>query len=402
MKELFLLLLLLFACYILPAQNHVDWRYDRTGIYSKEKGLLKSWNESEPEFLWHFEGLGRGYSSATVGKEQIFITGETDKTGYLYVLNMEGKLQHRIEYGREFVNSYPGARSGMIINEGKLYIVSGMAELFCFDVQSLKLLWKRNYEKDYGAENPKHGWHGPPLIIGDKLIIAPGGKKNNVVALNKTTGDLIWSSEGAGVMSGYGVPIYLSNQQIPQIVIMMSDYIIGLEVGTGKLIWKYHHINRYREHPNTPIYCENMIFFMSAYGKGSVMLRLIDGGKNVEKVWECNELGHQTGHVIKFGEYIYGPGEKTHWHCVDWKTGKIMWSDQTLARGNIISADGMLYIYSDKGEMALIKPNPQKFEMVGKFKITLGTEQHFAHPVIEQGVLYVRHGDAIMAYKIND
>ncbi|MCL2435373.1 MAG: alcohol dehydrogenase, partial [Lentimicrobiaceae bacterium] len=150
-----------------------------------------------------------------------------------------------------------------------------------------------------------------------------------------------------------------------------------------------------------PVYSDNMLFCMSAYGKGSVMLRLINGGRNVEKVWEITELGHQTGHVIKFGDYIYGSGEKTHWHCVHWQTGKVMYSDNTLARGNIIAADGMLYIYSDKGEMALVKPNPQKFEMVSKFPITLGTEQHFAHPVIYQGVMYVRHGDGVMAYGIN-
>jgi outer membrane protein assembly factor BamB len=276
-----------------------------------------------------------------------------------------------------------------------------MAELFCYDMQSLKLLWKKNYAQDYGAENTYHGWHGPPLIIGEKLIIAPGGKKYNVVALNKATGDIIWSSEGAGVMAGYGVPIYISDQQVPQVVVMMSDYIIGMDVSNGKLLWSHHHTNRYREHPNTPVYSHNMLFCTSSYGKGSVMLRLINGGRSVEKVWEVTELGHQTGHVMKFGNYIYGPGEKTHWYCVDWQTGKIMYSDQTLARGNIIAANGMLYCYSDKGEMALVKPNPQKFEIVSKFLITLGTEQHWAHPAIYRGVLYVRHGDTLMAYKIS-
>jgi len=143
-----------------------------------------------------------------------------------------------------------------------------------------------------------------------------------------------------------------------------------------------------------------MLFCMSAYGKGSVMLRLTNGGRNVEKVWELTELGHQTGHVMKFGDYIYGSGEKMNWYCVDWQTGKIMYSDRTLAVGNIIAADGMLYIYSDKGEIALVKPNPQKLDIVSKFNVTLGTEQHWAHPVIYQGVMYVRHGDSLMAYRI--
>ena len=396
MKKLFFTLLILAT---IPLQAQIEWRNDRTGIYN-ETGLLKSWVAGGLELLWHFDGLNRGYTSVSIAQNKLFITGETDEKGYLYVLSMSGELLHKVEYGAEFVSSYPGSRSTVIPNDGKLYIASGMAELFCYDMQTLELLWQKNYAKDYEADNNNHGWHGPPLIVGEKLIIAPGGKTHNVVALNKATGDIIWSSEGAGVVASYGVPVYIGDQQVPQVVVMMSDYIIGLNVSNGKLLWSHAHTNKYKEHPNTPVYSNGMLFCMSSYGKGSVMLRLTDGGRSVEKVWEMTELGHQTGHVVKFGDYIYGSGEKTHWHCVDWQTGKIMYSDQTLAKGNIIAADGMLYIYSDKGEIALVKPNPKKFEIVSKFPVTLGTGEHWAHPVIYQGVLYVRHGDTLMAYRI--
>ncbi len=382
------------------AAAQIQWRNDRTGIYN-ETGLLKSWPAEGPELLWHFDGLGEGHSSVTIDqKGNLFVTGMIGGKGILYVLNADGKLLRKVEYGREFEDSYPGARSAVMHDDGKLYVVSGMAEFYCYDIQSLKLLWKKNYAADYGAENTKHGWHGPPLIVGEKLIIAPGGKMHNVVALNKTTGELIWSSEGAGVMSGYGVPVYIGDPQTPQVAIMMSEYVIGLDVTDGKLLWSHGHTNRFGEHPNTPLYSNGMLFCTSSYGKGSVMLRLMNGGKNVEKVWEITELGHQTGHTVKYGDYIYGSGEKSTWYCVEWETGKIMYGDRTLARGNIIAADGMLYVYTDRGEMALVKPNPQQFEVVSKFPITLGTEQHYAHPVIYQGVLYVRHGNTLMAYKI--
>jgi hypothetical protein len=221
--------------------------------------------------------------------------------------------------------------------------------------------------------------------------------------LNKSTGDIIWSSKGAteNDMSGYATPIYISDQQAPQVVAMMSDHIIGVDISNGNLLWSHHHTNRFREHPNTPVYSDGMLFCTSDYGKGSVMLRLTNGGKSIEKVWENTNLSHKTGNTIKFGDYIYGSGEKTSWHCVDWKTGKTMYSDQTLSVGCIIAADDMLYCYGEKGEMALVKPNPKKFDVISKFPITLGTEQHWAHPVIYQGVLYVRHGDTLMAYKVN-
>jgi len=168
-----------------------------------------------------------------------------------------------------------------------------------------------------------------------------------------------------------------------------------------EMLWSYDHTNRFSEHPNTPVYSNNMLCFMSAYGQGALMLRLTDGGRSVSPAWEMKELGHATGHIMKAGDYIYGPGNRTNWYCVDWNTGKIMYSDNTIAVGCIIAAEGLLYCYSEKGEMTLVKPNPEKFDLVSKFPITLGTEQHWAHPVIYKGVLYVRHGDTLMAYKIS-
>jgi len=395
-------LLFLLSCSVSFASAQIQWRNDRTGVYN-ETGLMKSWPANGPELLWHVNGLGKGYSSVSIDRDKMFVTGYADGKGYLYVFGLDGKLQNKIEYGAEWdSDGYVGARSTVMHDDGKLYVVSGLTELLCYDVASLKLLWKKNYIKDYGAKNTAHGWNGPPLIVGEKLIIAPGGPKYHIVALNKSTGEMIWSTAGAteNDMAGYATVIHISDQQVPQVVAMMADHIIGVDISGGKLLWSYPHTNRFREHPNTPEYSSGMLLGMSDYGKGSVMLRLTNGGRSVEKVWENTDLCHKTGNTMKFGNYVYASGERTHWHCVDWLTGKTIYSDATLGVGAIIAADGMLYCYSEKGEMALVKPNHEKFEIVSKFDVTLGTEQHWAHPVIYRGVLYIRHGDSLMAYRI--
>ena len=399
MNRLFLLFCILAS---ISVQAQVQWRNDRTGVYD-ETGLMKSWPADGPELLWHRDGLGRGYSSPTMDKDKMFVTGCHDGKGFLYVLNLEGHLLHEIEYGPEWdKDQYVGTRSAVMHDDGKLYVMSGLTELFCYDIQSFKLLWKKNFIKDYGAKNTAHGWNGPPLIVGEKLIIAPGGERYHVVALHKSTGAIIWSTQGAtkNDMSGYATSIYIGDQQIPQVVAMMSDHIIGIDISNGKLLWSYGHTNRFREHPNTPEYSNGMVLGMSDYGKGSVMLKLMDGGRRVEKVWENTDLCHKTGNTMRSGDYVYGSGEGMGWHCVDWHTGKTMYSDRTIGVGAIIAADGMLYCYTEKGEMVLVKPNHEKFEIISKFRITLGTEQHWAHPVIFKGVLYVRHGDTLMAYQL--
>jgi hypothetical protein len=168
------------------------------------------------------------------------------------------------------------------------------------------------------------------------------------------------------------------------------------------MLWSFESKNRNQIHSNTPVYANNMVLCASV-DKGCTMLRLSDGGRKAEIVWEIPELDNMMGALVKIGNYVYGSssGEKVRfWYCVDWETGEIKYRDRQISIGAAIVADDMLYCYSDKGEMALVKPSPEKFDIISQFPITKGTNQHWAHPVIHQGILYVRHGDSLMAYQI--
>lgn len=401
MRRTGILCLLIFTGYVLVAQNNTEWRNDRTGIY-QETGLLKSWPANGPELLWQVDGLGQGYSSVSIDPDKLYVTGMTDGTGYLYVLDQQGNLLNKKAYGPEWNVSYPGSRGTVIPDDGHLYVISGMGSLVCLDASTLNVSWQKSMQTDFGGEPPKYGVNESPLIVGDQLIFTPGGKEYNIVALHKKTGELIWNSKAMGDISSYCNPIYIDDQSIPQVVTMTGHHIVGIDISDGKMLWSFPFTNRFFEHPNTPVYGDGMLLCTSSYGVGSVMLRLKDGGKSVEKVWDSVDLDSRTGHMIKIGNYAYGSGDykKGSWYCVDWKTGKPLYKDRSIATGVTIAADGMLYCYSEKGEMALVKANPNKFEIVSQFSITLGTEQHWAHPVIYKGVLYVRHGATLMAYKI--
>jgi hypothetical protein len=75
-------------------------------------------------------------------------------------------------------------------------------------------------------------------------------------------------------------------------------------------------------------------------------------------------------------------------------------SEELGKKGNIIFADGLLYCYGENGEVGLVHPNPDKFEIISSFKIDKGSGPHWAHPVISVGRLYVRHGEVLMVYDI--
>ncbi len=395
-----LILCLSFFVLSVSSQN-IQWRgTDRTGIYN-ETGLMKSWPEKGPEMLWHYDGLGEGHSSVAIDSDKIYLTGLSDGKGFIYVLNMDGKLLMKKEYGPEWTASYNGPRGTITVNDGKLYLISGVGDLYCLDKNTLHVVWKKNILKDYNASNIKWGINEAPLIIGDKVIATPGGKQYNMIALNKNTGQLIWSSPGEGDLSAYCSPLYISDQQTPLIVTMTANHIIGIEAATGKKLWSHENKNRHSVHANTPVYGDNMILCTSGYGRGSTMLRLTNGGKGIEEVWFSKELDNRIGAMVKVGGYAYGSGDSNrYWFCVDWKTGDIQWKEGGMAMGNIIANDGMLYCYTDKGDMILAKASPEKFDIVSRFPITMGTEQHWAHPIIYKGVMYVRHGNTLMAYQV--
>ncbi|MDR2472351.1 MAG: PQQ-binding-like beta-propeller repeat protein [Tannerella sp.] len=399
-KIVIFMLSITFATFC-DAQQVIQWRYDRTGIYP-EKDLLKEWTADGPQMLWHYDGLGEGHSSVAVAESgKLYITGMTDKTGFVYAFDTNGKLLNKKEYGQEWSASYNGTRGTVTPDNGKLYLISGLGDIVCLNESDLNIVWKKNMFTDFDGSNITWGICESPLIVGDKLIASPGGKKNNIVALNKNTGDLIWSCEGEGDLSAYGSPIYVSDQQVPQIVAMMAKHVLGIDVETGKKIWSVEHINRHAVHPNVPVYADNQILCTSGYGRGSIMLRYKDGGRAVEKIWDEPQLDSRIGAMVKIGDYAYGSGDANRfWFCVNWKTGEIKYKDNALGTGDVIAADGMLYCYSERGDMALVKVNPDKFDLVSRFPVKLGTDQHWAHPVIHKGVLYLHHGNTLMAYKI--
>ena len=88
---------------------------------------------------------------------------------------------------------------------------------------------------------------------------------------------------------------------------------------------------------------------------------------------------------------------------MDWNTGETLYDHnwENKGKGSIIAADGMLYCYNERsGAVALVKPTREVFEVVSQFKITKGEGPHWAHLVIVNGVLYIRHGSALIAYKV--
>ena len=402
MKRIIVLFVMyLISVNLLWSQEQAQWRGpNRDGIYP-ETGLLRIWLEAGPTLLWHFDELGQGHSSAAIAGNRIYTAGVTNGIGHIFCFSMDGKLLWNIPYGEEWTESWPGVRSTPLIKEGKLYLLSGLGKLVCRKADDGAFIWSVDITKDFDGRNIKWGYTENLAFDGNKIFCTVGGITNNVVALDKNTGKLVWSSKGKGEVSAYCSPAIIRLQNRTILVTHTENHILGLDAGNGTLLWSQEQTNQYSVHANTPLYHDGMIFCSSGYGRGGIMMQLSPDGSSVKVLWQNTSMDNRMGGYVLLNDKLYGSDDSNKgWYCLDWKTGKELGSNQITGKGNIISANGMVYCYSDKGEIVLGLPGANGITRVSNFKVPYGTDQHWAHLVISDGMLFVRHGTSLMVYNI--
>jgi outer membrane protein assembly factor BamB len=402
MRSLILIVILMFLFMAHSfAQDGTRWRGpDATGVYY-ETGLLESWPANGPEILWYYGSLGQGFSSPVFAAGKIYVSGMEQATGYIYCISNDGKLLWKKPYGPEWSDSYTGSRSSPTIAGGKLYIMSARGKLVCMDSGDGKILWSKDLLSEFGGRNLTWGMTENLVVCIDKVICTPGGTKNNIIALNRHNGSLIWSSAAKADNSAYCSPIIVKLPARNLFVTITSGNIVGLDADRGTFLWSFPHTNQYAVHANTPIYKDGYIYCFSGYGRGGVKLKLNTDGSSVTRVWTNGSMDSRIGGAVLANGMIFGSGDQNRaWQCIDWATGKMKYSSVEIGKGSVIFADDKLYCYSEQGELAMMKPLATEFKVLGKAKVSLGSGTHWAHPVINEGKLYIRHGSALIAYKI--
>ena len=384
------------------AQTPYGWRGPtHDGVYP-ETGLLKQWPANGPEKLWETLDAGKGYSSPVIVDDRIYLTGmNEDETKEIFsAYSLDGKKIYEVVYGNPWDKTYPETRTTPAIDNGKAYVISGSGEIVCINTADGKIVWSVDGGKLYERKTGNWGTSECPLVYDNKVIYTPSGDQTTMVALNKETGELVWKSEPLGDSGAYISPILISYKGKRQIIGGTGQSYIGVDPETGKIQWRFTDWGRDGKPgggiaPNSPLFKDGKIFFCQGYNINSVMLQLADDLNSVSLVWRNNDLDtHHGGYVLVDGT-IYGSNwinnNQGNWVAVDWATGATKYDTNWgggKSKGSIVTADGMLYIYDERRGV------------VSEFRITKGEGPHWAHPVLHDGVLYIRHGNAFMAYKV--
>jgi outer membrane protein assembly factor BamB len=393
--------ILLLDSTVFIAQNLVQWRgANRSGIYN-ETGLLKEWPSEGPKLNWSIDGLGQGFSSVTAVEKNIFTTGIAEGKGYVFCISNDGKLLWKKEYGKDWTESFPGTRTTLVYNSNKLYLATAYGEALCLDAATGNKVWSVDMATKYGSRTPKWGIVEAPVILDNKVFFTPGGTEVSIVALDLNSGNELWKSKATGEGSAYCSPLLINHNGKKILVTSLTGNIVGLDVNDGTMLWSVPQTNVYSIHPNTPLYKDGYVYSLTGYKTGGVMFKIAEDGKSVTELWRNKTLDSQMGGAVWINDLIIGSGQTDRsWQALDAKTGNVLFKTTEIGKGVVIYADGLLYCYADNGEMGILEIADAGFILKSKFRITLGTEQHWAHPVIDKGVLYIRHGNTLMAYNV--
>ena len=390
------------SVYAASAADWPQWRGpDRTGI-SKETGLLKSWAQA-PRQVWNISNLGAGYGSLAIKGDRIFVQGSSSSASILFCLNRaDGKVIWQTALGPKLDEGRGnGPRGTPTVDVDRVYVLTEAGDLACLRVRDGSSLWRKNILKDFGGENPNWLISESPLVDGDHLIVTPGGRNASIVALDKMTGKTVWQSEGLSDSAHYSSCITADIGGVRSIIGFTAKAAVGLRASDGKLMWRYQPVANGTANVATPVFFDNKVFYTSAYNTGCALLNLKaqNGEVKAEEVYFSREMQNHHGGVVLVNRNIYGfsNGILT---CLEFDTGKARWKDRSVGKGAVTVADGMLYLLSENGVVALAEVSPDAYKEKGRFTIPDQGFPSWAHPVVSDGRLYIRNQGWLASYDV--
>ncbi|MCK9422345.1 MAG: PQQ-binding-like beta-propeller repeat protein [Bacteroidales bacterium] len=354
--------------------------------------------EINPTPVLTIKGLGNGYSAPAITSDRILITGEIEDTGYLFAFDFTGNLLWKADYGKEWMVSYRGSRATPTVIDTLVYTCSGMGDIACFNIKTGKKVWSNNMVRDLNGMNAVYGYSIPVIIEKERIYCQPGGPDTNIVCLNRHTGKIIWVSAGNGETPGFAAPLFIRHHNRNLFVTYSELALLGLDADSGEFLWISELSLKGQVPCNKPIYSEGFLYVVAGHGNGAVKFEISEDGSRITKIWNNIEFDTYFGGFVLINNFIYGSSEsKRSWISLDAGTGKTTGS-LPFRTGTTVSAKDHLVLYNYDGIVGIAQIDQGQMKLVNSFKITQGTNDHFSHPVVTGGKLFIRHGDTLLVY----
>jgi outer membrane protein assembly factor BamB len=305
------------------------------------------------------------------------------------------KYDSGADSGAEGNKGGDGPRSTPAFNDGRIFTYSSGMVLNCLDAGTGKPIWKKDIIAEFSGSNIKWQSAMSPVVDGDLVFVAGGGRGQSMLALDQKSGALAWKS-GDEQMT-HATPTIATIHGVRQIIFFMQSGLVSVSTQKGNELWR--HAFPYKVSTAlSPVVGGDIVFCSAGYDVGSGACQVTRAGDtfSAKEIWRIHgnkELVTQWSTPVVKDGYLYGMFSAKKFasgpmKCVELKTGKIKWEKEGFGVGNIILAGNRLVALADDGQVAIVETDPSSYKEVARFKAVTG--KCWSTPALSDGRLFVR------------
>jgi outer membrane protein assembly factor BamB len=394
-----------------------QWGGPSRNFIVNSTGLAESWPESGPPVVWS-RPLGTGHSTIVADEGRLYTMYRVGNARARQgpweaeesVIALDARTghtlwEHKYPSRREDFSFGAGPHSTPLVVGERLFTIGTNQQLFAFDKRTGKVLWSRDFIKDFASPEllirpvVKTGYGCSPLAFRDLIICSVGGPGQAVMAFRQADGSVAWKS--GDFLTSAAAPILIEFNGRPQVVFLAGGTVTGLDPANGTVLWSHPHDPGNDLNCASPIWgSDDILFVSSAYKAGSRAIRLkqVGNATHTEELWFTNRVRFMFLNPIRLGDFVYGttgdfgPAFLT---ALDIRTGEAAWQHRGFGRASLVYADDKLIIMDEDGDLALAKISPEKVSILSQAKIFDTTT--WTTPTLVGTTLYARDREKIVA-----
>lgn len=338
-----------------------------------QKALLEEWPEGGPSKIWEI-GLSKGHGGAVVHKGMAYVLDYDTETLHdvIRCLNVEtGKEIWTFSYPVKTKNNHGITRSVPAVNDKYMVTIGPKAQVYCLNSQTGEFMWSKSMVLEYESIIPK--WYSGqcPVMVGDKVVVAPCGPKGFVIQIDCATGEVDWTAENKmrwDMTHTSITPMTLKGGK-KTYVYSGSGGVAGVDAENGDVLWVNRQWKIKIAACASPLVIDEERLFLSAgYSAGSMMIRITEdgqGGWASEEIWSLPEskFGSVQHTPILYEDHIYGTRPNGELVCLDLE-GKVKWASGVSKFGigpYMMIQDKMFLLDSKTCDLAMVDVNPDSY-----------------------------------------
>jgi outer membrane protein assembly factor BamB len=373
--------------------------------HSAEKDLLDAWPARGPLEVWRHD-VGAGYAGPVVVGDRLIVYHRVGGDDVVECLSATtGKQQWRVATPTTYRDDYgkgDGPRSTPTVAGGRVYTLGPAGQLLCLDLKTGTKKWAKDLLADYTVRKSYFGVGTSPLAEGKNLLVNVGGEGAGVVALDLETGKEAWKATEHG--ASYASPIAATVDGVRHALFFTREGLASIDPANGKVRFTRRWRSRIDASVNaaSPVLLGGKYLFLSScYDTGAIVFEVKKD--SIEEVWKNKEsLNCHFSTPVAVGDQLYGfegrQEEGGKLRCIDWKTGKVRWTEDAWGCGSLIAAGDKLFVLGEDGDLGLVKADAGKYKELARASV-LGKPVR-GPLALANGMLYARDGGKLVCWKV--